>query len=102
MRGSIDVDALVNKNVKLGGLPVIVVYPLNDYDLRALATLTGMTPTEVKDRYAPNFCQIWPKRAGEYVYLYGIEGGRFGGVKLGRVKTENFENFDEYEYLTEV
>lgn len=66
------------------------------------ATLTAMEPSEVKDRYAPNFSQIWPMLSGDYVYIYGIEGGRFGGVKLGRVKTENFEIFDEYEYLTEL
>ena len=48
MRGSIDADALVKvldkENSKLGGLPTIIVYPLNDYDLRALATLTGAFP----------------------------------------------------------
>ena len=66
------------------------------------AQLTDMEPSEVKDRYAPNFCQIWPMAVGEYVYIYGIEGGRFGGVKLGRVKSADFENFSEYEYLTEI
>lgn len=49
MRGTIDTDALVKifdrENMSLGGLPKIVVYPLNDYDLRAIATLTGAFPS---------------------------------------------------------
>ncbi len=48
MRGAIDTDALVKifdrENMRLGGLPKIVVYPLNDYDLRALGALTGAFP----------------------------------------------------------
>ena len=49
MRGAIDTDALVKifdrENMRLGGLPKIVVYALNDYDLRAIATLTGAFPS---------------------------------------------------------
>lgn len=49
MRGAIDTDKLVKifdrENMRLGGLPKIVVYPLNDYDLRAIATLTGAFPS---------------------------------------------------------
>ena len=49
MRGAIDTDALVKifdrENMSLGGLPKIVVYALNDYDLRAIATLTGAFPS---------------------------------------------------------
>ena len=48
MRGAIDTDKLAKildrENARLGGLPKIVVYPLNDYDLRALGTLTGAFP----------------------------------------------------------
>ena len=48
MRGAIDTDKLAKildrENVRLGGLPKIVVYPLNDYDLRALGALTGAFP----------------------------------------------------------
>ena len=45
MRGDISCDRLVQildrENTKLGSLPTIVIYPLNDADLRAFATLTG-------------------------------------------------------------
>lgn len=52
---------------------------------------------------APNFGQIYPYLDSDgYVYIYGIPGGRSGGVKLGRVKKENFEDFDAYEYLRRV
>lgn len=48
MRGAIDTDKLAKildrENARLGGLPKIVVYPLNDYDLRALGALTGAFP----------------------------------------------------------
>ena len=30
--------------------------------------------------------------------MFGLTAGRFGGCKLARVKTENIENFHEYEY----
>ena len=65
-----------------------------------VVALTGLQPAEVRDRYAPGFAQIWPMRDGEYVYIYGIEGGRFGGVRLGRVKADEFEDFSAYEYYT--
>lgn len=64
------------------------------------AELTGFEPSEVKNRYAPGFCQIYPILVGEYVYFYGIEGGRFGGVSLARVKSANIEDFNQYEYFT--
>jgi len=50
---------------------------------------------------APNFGQIFPvqdKDDPDIIYLYGIPGGRFGGMKLARVKKEHFENMNEYEY----
>ena len=33
-----------------------------------------------------------------YVYIYGIPGGRSGGVKLGRVAYGDIEDFESYEY----
>lgn len=52
---------------------------------------------------APGFAQIFPLEADDgYVYIYGIPAGRSGGVQLGRVKKENFENFEEYEYLRKI
>lgn len=48
---------------------------------------------------AANFNQIFPYDDGEYIYIYGIPGGRMGGVKLGRVLREKIEKFEEYEYF---
>jgi len=48
---------------------------------------------------APGFGQIFPLLADDgYVYIYGIPGGRSGGVQLGRVLSENFEDPEAYEY----
>lgn len=51
---------------------------------------------------APNFAQIYPMKDGEYIYLYGLCGGRSGGVKLGRVHESSVEDFESYEYFTGV
>lgn len=47
---------------------------------------------------APNFGQIFPMEAGDYIYIYGLRGGRMSSLKLGRVKKADFENMAEYEY----
>lgn len=47
---------------------------------------------------APNFSQIYPLKADGYVYIYGLEGGRSGGTKLGRVLEADIENLAAYEY----
>lgn len=49
--------------------------------------------------FAPNFGQIFPLEVGDYVYLYGLKGGRCSSLKAARVKKENFEDMSEYEYL---
>lgn len=49
---------------------------------------------------APNFSQIYPLLVDDYVYIYGLCGGRSGGVKLGRVKATEIEDFEAYEYFT--
>ena len=41
---------------------------------------------------------VYDEESG-YVYVFGVPGGRKGAVKLMRVKAENIENFNEYEYL---
>lgn len=52
-------------------------------------------------RVAPGFGQIFPVDGKDgYIYIFGIPAGRSGGMKMGRVEKENFENFDEYEYFT--
>ena len=50
---------------------------------------------------AYNFGQIYPMKdpKSDYIYIYGIPGGRNGGCMVGRTTVANFENFSEYEYL---
>ena len=45
------------------------------------------------------FSQIYPYLHNGYVYIFGRRGGRQYGISLGRVKEENIEQFEEYEYL---
>ena len=53
---------------------------------------------DATNHIASNFLQIFPYRVDDYIYLFGLTAGRFGGCKLGRVKVENIESFEEYEY----
>lgn len=62
--------------------------------------LLDQTEEVAKAHEAEHFLQIFPYQIGDYVYLFGLTAGRFGGCKLGRVKSKNIENFDEYEYFT--
>ena len=64
---------------------------------QAVARL-GVEQSVASSHAAPNFMQIFPLVHDGYVYVFGLPSGRNGGVKLGRVLTTNFENFDEYEY----
>ena len=45
------------------------------------------------------FAQIHPLDIGdEYIYIYGIKGGRESGVSMARVLKTKFEDYNEYEY----
>ncbi|MGI6735336.1 MAG: DUF4185 domain-containing protein [Bacilli bacterium] len=63
----------------------------------------NMKPTGVKldleKRVCPAFAQIYVIPHEEYAYIYGRRGGRQHGIVVGRVKLDDFEKFDEYEYL---
>ena len=49
---------------------------------------------------AYRFTQIMPRVGNDgYVYIFGTVGRYESLLSLGRVKKENFEKFDEYEYL---
>ena len=58
----------------------------------------GLSEEEATTRNNDNFMMVYPYENGEYIYLYGMTGGRKGGLKLARVKKEDFEDFDKYEY----
>lgn len=60
--------------------------------------LLEQTADDAELHEGEHFLQIFPYRIDDYVYLFGLTAGRFGGCKLGRVKVENIESFDEYEY----
>ena len=55
---------------------------------------------DIEDHYGFDMTQIFPIDGRDgYIYLF-LEGGyRNHGPKLARVKKENFEVFDEYEYF---
>ena len=103
MRGSIDVDALVKvfdkENVRLGGLPTIVVYPLNDYDLRAVATLTGAFPTvKVGAAWWFNDTLGGIKRQLETVAEYSVLGTQFGMLTDSR----SFSSYVRFDYYRRI
>jgi hypothetical protein len=69
-----------------------------------LATSDDDGQTWVKDAYVTwpadaNFGQVAFVKSGEYRYLFGIPGGRFGGVKLARVPQEQVLDPSRYEYF---
>jgi hypothetical protein len=46
------------------------------------------------------FAQIHPLDIGDdYIYIYGIKGGRESGVSMARVLKTKIEDFNEYEYF---
>lgn len=45
-----------------------------------------------------NFIQVSAVPVGEHIYFWGIPAGRFGGVQLMRVRPEQIEEIDSYEY----
>lgn len=103
MRGGIDVDALVKvfdkENVKLGGLPTIVVYPLNDYDLRSVATLTGAFPTvKVGAAWWFNDTLGGIKRQLETVAEYSVLGTQFGMLTDSR----SFSSYVRFDYYRRI
>ena len=103
MRGGIDVDALVKvfdkENVKLGGLPTIIVYPLNDYDLRSVATLTGAFPTvKVGAAWWFNDTLGGIKRQLETVAEYSVLGTQFGMLTDSR----SFSSYVRFDYYRRI
>ena len=45
------------------------------------------------------FCQMAPVIIDDYVYILGITGGRQGDAKMMRVRVDEYENFNSYEYF---
>lgn len=54
----------------------------------------------IENRAGKNFTQIFPVDGKDgYVYILGEGNYRKDGIKMGRVKKENIEVFEEYEYF---
>ena len=63
----------------------------------------GQKWTKLQDMVWPgdsNFIQTANCQVGDTMYLWGIPGGRFGGVALMKVPVEEIENFASYSYFT--
>ena len=52
-----------------------------------------------RKKYNHYFTQIFPKLEGDYIYLFAESNYRSEPLKMGRVKKEHIEDYDEYEYL---
>lgn len=103
MRAETAIDNLVKildrENTKLGGLPNIVAYPLNDYDLRALATLTGAFPSvKVGAAWWFNDTLQGIKRQLETVSEYAVLGTQYGMLTDSR-SFSSYVRFDFYRRI---
>ncbi len=56
-------------------------------------------PDDLRWPEESNFAQLHPVLDGDWVYIFGVPGGRRGGCKLMRVNKDEIENFAAYEYL---
>jgi hypothetical protein len=46
-----------------------------------------------------NFIQVAPYKIDAEIYFWGIPAGRFGGVKLMKIREEDVEHFEQYQYF---
>jgi len=61
----------------------------------------GGVDLDLSERVAPNFLQITAADGKDgYIYIFGGGRGRTCGMEMARVRKENFEDFDSYEYFT--
>ena len=70
---------------------------LKSQDLYNWEEVEGLVWTE---ELASNFGQIYPldDPNSDYIYIYGIPGGRYGRMVCGRVLESEIEDFEKYEY----
>ena len=55
---------------------------------------------KIEEHQGYHFTQIYPVDGNDgYIYIFGRGGYRTTGLQLGRVRRENFEDFNAYEYL---
>ncbi len=54
----------------------------------------------VKEIPAYGLAQLYPVLDGDWVYVFGVPGGRKGACRLMRVKADRIEDLSAYEYMT--
>jgi hypothetical protein len=59
---------------------------------------TWVTPPEARWDGDSNFGQVAFVTHGRHIYVFGIPGGRFGGVQLARVAQDDVLNLERYQY----
>ena len=82
---------------------------LNDLEKESAINLLNEDNDQnpIKNRVDPkaklnhSFTQVFPKIEGEYIYLFAEAGYRNNPLRMGRVKKEDIEKYEEYEYLIE-
>ena len=77
------------------------IWPCN-YGGLAISRDMGRTwelPSDLRWPEESNFGQLYPVIDGDYVYFFGVPGGRRGALKLMRVPINEIENFYAYEYM---
>ena len=75
-----------------------------DCNFGGLAISTDMgrswqTPSDLRWPEESKYAQLYPVIDGDYVYIFGVPGGRKGACKIMRVRIEEIENFSAYEYM---
>lgn len=60
---------------------------------------TWETPSDLRWPEESGFSQLYPVLDGDWVYIFGVPGGRKGACKLMRVPAAEIENLAAYEYL---
>ena len=83
------------------GLPGAYLEELINLGPDAFGGLIEIGNLKLAEHVGYYFTHIFPIDGKDgYIYIFGEGGYRDEGIKLGRVKKENFENFNEYEYFT--
>ncbi len=75
-----------------------------DCNFGGLAISTDMgrswqTPSDLRWPEESKYAQLYPVIDGDWVYIFGVPGGRKGACKIMRVRIEEIENFSAYEYM---
>ena len=95
------VDHSTGSGINGTGLDATTLQKLVNLDINATSiNATQKFNIDLSTHEGYHFTQIYPINGGDgYIYIFGRGGYRTSGLKLGRVRIENFESFSSYEYL---